>query len=1295
MALSVYSQTFQDTVKEAEDLVKSGEITSKSQLSSYVSNKGINPDEYMSALDKMQQGLSQGMSSDDFRPIDIPLIGNVGRTIGRFAGETVGGVVDFVDAFTPEGISEAVSGVASELQEALPEELVQGLDAIFDPYHGEGAAGVVENMAGTVGSYLVPSMAAVKGVNLALKSSKLARSPASRSLTRKKLMGLEKNARTKRIQDMRRAEYLKTRGAQGVGVAAGITAVEDPDESIVNFLIDSFPESTGFMQRLYVDPNDTEAEKYLQNLINNLGLGLAISPFYIANALRGNGLKNALAATKPIPEALRNSETATRLPDTPSFWSAPIATTTRYLGEMGTALRGTDEATMSAAIARDNELQAVMREVEGLNNSLRATSKNKYDDTLLNDALQGDSKALNSLDNDTRNIITEMRNKIDTASTEYGYGLNPAQNKTKLNKINKQIENKVNQITKTKQGTKKRENLENSLAALIKRKEATESDGLKATIDSNVGVYMTRGYDYFDDPDFAKDLLKRYNDFKSTGKDDKGVFVSALSSIKKQAGVDDAEAKELLDKLLRTGEKPADIFGGFMDLSRKLTTAKSYKKRDPLTEEVRSLLGEIKDPYRNFANTMSNLAKYTAETKFLKQLENTLLDDKLIGKGVVSTSGPAGRANVRLDEVLNARLRNVFGESTSVVTRPLKNIEDPADVFVSREYADLIKNGLKVMAPDDKVMRGWMFLKGASQASQTVGSVTTHGRNTLGNTIMLAANGMMPIGRSVFSGASDAWKGIMKSGDKEVGERLGKYQRLGIIGSNVDLNVMKTSLRNASKDPDKFFDNLAKGRGVLSSVKKGALKGAKFATDVYQLEDDMFKIAHFENTLKYLKKSKAYKGMPEEDIIREAAQRTRDLMPNYSLVNKSIKGLSKYLVGDYMAFPAEMIRVTKNIGKYALKDLNSGDAELMKAGAKRLAGMTSVAVAPMMAADYSANYFGITDDQREALNNLDSPWNYNKDRIFLSGIDVDKNNHKGVDQMSFGYIDPFSYVKSNALTTIELLASGMSDNEELSDAKFNKSMLSLLDGAVSPFLAPSMLTEALMESVAQGKEGRFGEAAGTLATVFTPGTIKLIQKRQQYNASKKLREPYGLEPLKKGLFSFSEGEVDLLAALGLKRERLDLTAGASFALKPVLQDIERAGSDFNRLIQSPSLTEEYDMTDLLRLNTESGKNQINSAYIDAQKKRLYGYEQLDALLDDYSKVFGPSYLADVENAYSLNRRKANLTDTQFQYIMDVENNTFNPVDFAPTDISKFESMAPMSIPELFKIKDAYLGTKIK
>ena len=250
MALSVYSQTFQDTVKEAEDLVKSGEITSKSQLSNYVSNKGIEPTEYMNALEKMQKGLSQGMSSDDFRPIDIPLIGNVGRTIGRFAGETVGGVVDFVDAFTPEGISEAVSGVASELEEALPEELVQGLDAIFDPYHGEGAAGVVENMAGTVGSYLVPSMAAVKGVNLALKANKLARSPASRSLTRKKLMGLEKDARTKRIKDMRRAEYLKTRGAQGVGVAAGITAVEDPDESIVNFLVDSFPESTKFMERL-------------------------------------------------------------------------------------------------------------------------------------------------------------------------------------------------------------------------------------------------------------------------------------------------------------------------------------------------------------------------------------------------------------------------------------------------------------------------------------------------------------------------------------------------------------------------------------------------------------------------------------------------------------------------------------------------------------------------------------------------------------------------------------------------------------------------------------------------------------------------------------------------------------------------------------------------------------------------------------------------------------------------------------------------------------------------------------
>lgn len=1306
MALSAYSRTFQDTLKEVDSKISSGEINTQQDITSYVSSKDINPSQYRKALESMSKGIESGMSEDEFRPIDVPLLGNALRTAGRLVGETVGSTVDFVDAFTPEAISESVSGAAQAMGEALPEELVDTFDAIFDPYHGEGGVAAAENIIGTVGSYIIPSMGAIKGVNLALKSAKLARSPAARSHTRKKLLELGNKKRQEKIKNIRRAEYLKTRGAQGVGVATAITAIEDPDENLANFLIESFPESTGFMERLAVDPNDTEAEKYLQALINNVGFGAAISPFYVANAARGKNIKSALAATKPMPEALKLTEGAEGLPPQPSFWSAPIASAKelkRKAVRGWTANRGTDNTTLASAIARENNLQSVMREVEGLNNSLRDAVEEAYPTTFksgtvddkINAVLRGEADS-STLHPDVAPLVVKMRKMIDDHSTEFGYGLDNAKNKTKLTAINKQINKAQEKIKKIRPNTKTREAAENRIAKLNKRKESIEADGLKAKVDANIGVYLTRGYNFFDDPEYAKNVVSNYKNFKQTGKDDRGVFVSALDSIKQQTGVDDAQALAYMDKLLLKGDNPAGVFDGLIDLSRQLTTAKGYKKRDPLTAEVRNLLGEIKDPYRNFTNTMSNLGKFTAETRFIDDLQNNLLNKQVLGKGLVSAAGPTARANIKLDSVINERLRNVFGEASPVVTKPFQNAED---VYVSKEYADIIKDGLNVMAPQDKVMRTWMGLKGASQASQTVGSVTTHGRNVMGNTILLAANGMLPVGKSVYSGALDAWKGIANSADEVVGKRLSNYQRLGLLGSNVDLNVMKNNLKSAAGNPDDFFETIGKGPGFINKAKGKIAKGLKGVADLYQLEDDMFKIAHFENTLKTLKESKKrggmYAKMSEEDIMKEAAQRTRDLMPNYALVNKSIKGLSKYLVGDYMAFPAEMIRVTKNLGMYTLKDLASGDAELMKAGAKRLGGMTAVAAAPAWAADYSKNYYGITDKQAEALNNVDASWNYNKDRIFLSGIDRDKNGHMGVDQMSLGYIDPFSYIKSNVLTTHELLMSGVGDNPEMSEPEFDKAALSLMEGAVSPFLAPSMLTEALMDSVSQAKEGELGEAAGSLLSVFTPGTIKLIQKKAQFDASQKLREGIGGEAMKKGLFTMSEGEVDPLAALGLKRERLDLTAGTKFALRDPLNEIQKAGGDFNKLLQDPTLTTEVGLRDLLSLNTESGTNQINTAYNEAQKKKLYGYQQLQSILEDYEDIFGEGYLGEVERGYSLNYLKKELNDSQFDDIINAAKNQFTPVDYTPSDLVKLGSLAPVSLEDLTYIRNQYLGTTIK
>lgn len=1305
MALSIYSGTFQNTFDELDKLIKEGGISNRQERDSFLMAKEINPEDYDKGLNKFKKAVEQGKTDDDFRPIDIPILGQVGRTAGRFVGETVGGVVDFVDAFTPEAISNVIESAADSIGESLPEELMEGLDAVFDPYHGE--SGGIENFVGTAASYVIPGGLAVKGVNLALKANKLAKSPATRSLIKKDLKGLEQKTRKEKIKNIRRSEYLKTRGLQGAGVAGAVTVVEDPDENIANILIDTFPESTQFMERLYVDPTDSEAEKYLQGLINNLGFGVAISPFYIANAFKAKTLKPALLATKPIDEAAKLLDDSVSTPSAGAEISIPIGSKPvstfgkikNKVLEYGTSRRGTDSTTLGLAIERDNLPGAVLREVEGLNNTLKETVEKAYGpnerdiNLVINSALQtgtvAGKKSFDSLKPEVQEVVLKMRNLIDEYSKEFAGGLDPAKNKTRLNQINNAIKVTENKIKKTT-APKEKQKLETRLSKQLKKKQDIESEGLKFKVTDNLGIHLTRSYNYFDDPTFRKNVMANYKKFIQTGEDTNGVFVSSLDAIKKQTGVDDAQAKELLDKLLVKADKPSSIFDGFVDLSKKLTSAKSTKERSDIPEVIRvDLLGEVKDPYRNFANTMSNLSKLTAETRFIDDIQNTLLNQQVMGKNLgtkVTVGRPGDIATQRLDSVLGERLKLIFGEAAPTVTRPFKEMED---VYVSDEYAKMIKEGLKQMQPNGPVMRTWMGLKGASQASQTVGSVTTHGRNTIGNTFFLLANGMNPFGKSVYQGAKDAWKGIMSSSDEEIGKRLATYERLGLLNSNVDLNVMKQSIKGAGVDPDEWFKNIEKHNYLK--------KGGKFITDLYQLEDDMFKIAHFENTLKYLKKSNKFKGLPEEDILREAGQRTRDLMPNYSLVNKSIKNAGRYVLGDYMAFPAEVVRVSKNLGTYAIKDLKSGDSELMKQGAKRLAGTTAVALGPSWASDYSRNINGITDEQGEALNTLDSPWNYNKDMIYLSPINIDKNGHVGVDKMSFGYIDPFSYLKTSAVTAHSLIASGLAeDSDKMSDVEFDKAMLGMITNAASPFLAPSMLTEAVIEAGEKGSEGKIGEAGLKLLNVFNPGTLKLLQKRAQYESELKLKEPYGLEPVKKGSFTMSKGEVDLFAALGFKRERQDLTASVPFALNDVFREIDGASKDYEYLLRQPALTSEYGFSDFITGKTKSGTEQIRDSYIKGQKNKIRGLQKLQSLIDDYESIFGSGYLAEIERGYTEDYTKGKgFNSKQMDYLSSSIQNVFIPNEPTITDFTLLKSLAPQNIEDLLYIYNQYLGTTLR
>ena len=63
---------------------------------------------------------------------------------------------------------------------------------------------------------------------------------------------------------------------------------------------------------------------------------------------------------------------------------------------------------------------------------------------------------------------------------------------------------------------------------------------------------------------------------------------------------------------------------------------------------------------------------------------------------------------------------------------------------------------------------------------KTVASPATHGRNTMGNVVIMTANGFIPFGKGQ---ATFLAKRMLGKNDREFAKEIGELQRLGVIDS--------------------------------------------------------------------------------------------------------------------------------------------------------------------------------------------------------------------------------------------------------------------------------------------------------------------------------------------------------------------------------------------------------------------------------------------------------------------------------------------------------------------------------
>ena len=558
--------------------------------------------------------------------------------------------------------------------------------------------------------------------------------------------------------------------------------------------------------------------------------------------------------------------------------------------------------------------------------------------------------------------------------------------------------------------------------------------------------------------------------------------------------------------------------------------------------------------------------------------------------------------------------------------------------------------------------------KGIAQYTKTILSPITQVRNVTSAFGFALANGNVGKDSSVGTSVSVVLRDILGKGNDYTLNYLQELQRRGVIGSSAQLREIQDNLRKGLGFKRAEFEEgqrQAAGRGdittVMDLVKKDsrAMRFIKdtvkapfeFAEDLYKGGDDIWKIYSYEFELAKLRNARIKslnrarnlnqelkykenfyghinaKGNTniDEAMKQHAADVVRNTVPNYELVPEVITGLRGLPLGNFIAFPAEILRTGFNILDTSLRELSSNDAAIREIGMRRLMGATVTfgTVGPGLQS-FAQYMTGTSEEEMEAARRLAPYWQRNSTLIPV-GRD-EKGNLEYIDFSRTTPYDtlsrPFRTVLNQLDTTGKLSGDGYK--------KVSDTVLETLYEFFQPFADPSIAFEALADVAPKALFGRQGETAQgavvyrDLDPIMTKAEkiiLHMVRALQpglspfdiptgaefDPNAAKSIKLgrfargvlfPDEVDPLTGRSFT-TAGEI-FRASTGLQSEVVDMDKQLKFKAIEFKENRSEAASIFNEIkkVQEPTF------------------DQFIAQWVKADNARLKTFRQFKLMVDD-------------------------------------------------------------------------------
>jgi len=607
---------------------------------------------------------------------------------------------------------------------------------------------------------------------------------------------------------------------------------------------------------------------------------------------------------------------------------------------------------------------------------------------------------------------------------------------------------------------------------------------LKNFILNNLKTYMRKSFSVFTNPEYMPDQKIRDGAVKyileNVVKRNKDMKESA--NLLKTGRMTDAQAQEayadgLVHKILtNTKQDGVDPLQLLKNISKsELRSDKLIRTGEELPDAIKKLLGEENNLKASVLQTTSHAISQSVNKQTYDQLAKIGLQE-----GWLFADEGAANAARNFDAIKIGEIKGL-----GILKSNLSKLYASKDMHAALKGVPGQYDGLLTSSAYRNVLQ----FKVATQFGKTVLSPATQVRNVTSASMFPLANGHIGGRASVTESLKMVMDDIFGAGkqidEKKFIENLENKIRLGVIDENIvasELQAVLKEIKSGAKvqNLDSLLARLAESRMI------------KTATRIYAGGDNLWKwygheyvksqmksmYKNVDDIARWTEEITGRKFVPtntftgakktfDEAVDEAAAWQIRNTYPTYSKVPQVVQDIRKLPFGNFVSFPAEIIRTTYNILSIGAKEATSSNAQLRQNGYRRLLGaLVTLGGAEKGVSTIAQNLTGVTTEQIDAYKrSLSAPWD---SRAAILPINKWKD---GVGKaINFSYFSPYDVVRQPVTALLKTIEEKDLKQQDVDQFVFN--LMLGPDGPVrkliEPFVSESIALEKTFDVIPAG-----------------------------------------------------------------------------------------------------------------------------------------------------------------------------------------------------------------------------------